>query len=77
MTLTHGRSTGWRPLGGFDPKLYKRDVPRNSDFRKFDDGLKMTIDVDAECCRTDRDPAERGGAGRRLHATACTARARR
>ena len=37
-----------RPLGGFDPKLYRSDVPRNSDFRKFDDGLKMTIDVDGE-----------------------------
>jgi len=34
-----------RPAGGFDPKLYKSDVSRNSDFRKFDDGLKMTIDV--------------------------------
>jgi DUF3095 family protein len=37
-----------RPLGGFDPKLYKSDVSRNSDFRKFDDGLKMTIDVGGE-----------------------------
>ena len=37
-----------RPAGGFDPMLYKSDVARNSDFRKFDDGLKMTIDVDAE-----------------------------
>ena len=36
-----------RPAGGFDPMLYKSDVARNSDFRKFDDGLKMTIDVDA------------------------------
>lgn len=34
-------------LGGFDPKLYRRDVAQNSDFRKFDDGLKMTVDVDA------------------------------
>jgi hypothetical protein len=32
-------------IGSFDPKQYKRDVARNSDFRKFDDGLKMTIDV--------------------------------
>ena len=37
-----------KPLGRFDPKLYRSDVPRNSDFRKFDDGLKMTIDVDGE-----------------------------
>ncbi|MBY3385963.1 DUF3095 domain-containing protein [Rhizobium laguerreae] len=36
------------PLGHFDARRYKRDVAGNSDFRKFDDGLKMTIDVDAE-----------------------------
>jgi len=36
-----------RPAGGFDPVLYRSDVARNSDFRKFDDGLKMTIDIDA------------------------------
>ena len=34
-------------LGGFDARRYKRDISDNSDFRKFDDGLKMTIDVDA------------------------------
>ncbi len=33
-------------IGPFDPRVYKRDVADNSDFRKFDDGLKMTIDVD-------------------------------
>jgi len=37
---------GWR-LGAFDPEEYRRDVSQNSDFRKFDDGLKMTIDIDA------------------------------
>ena len=35
---------GWT-IGGFNAELYKRDVAQNSDFRKFDDGLKMTIDV--------------------------------
>jgi hypothetical protein len=35
-------------LGTFDAKRYKRDVAENTDFRKFDDGLKMTIDVNAE-----------------------------
>lgn len=35
---------GWT-IGSFDPKRYKTDVAENSDFRKFDDGLKMTIDV--------------------------------
>lgn len=34
--------------GGFDPERYKRELAQNSDFRKFDDGLKMTIDIDAE-----------------------------
>lgn len=34
------------PIGPFEPQRYKRDVAANSDFRKFDDGLKMTIDVD-------------------------------
>lgn len=38
-------------LGRFDPKLYRQDVARNTDFRKFDDGLKMTIDVDPERLR--------------------------
>ena len=33
--------------GGFDPKRYKIELSQNSDFRKFDDGLKMTIDIDA------------------------------
>lgn len=35
-------------LGRFDPRAYRQDVARNTDFRKFDDGLKMTIDVDPE-----------------------------
>ena len=34
-------------LGGFDARKYVREVAANSDFRKFDDGLKMTLDVDA------------------------------
>jgi Protein of unknown function (DUF3095) len=38
-------------LGGFDPREYRRNVASNSDFRKFDDGLKMTIDVDLERLR--------------------------
>jgi hypothetical protein len=34
-------------LGKFDPDLYRADTVRNSDFRKFDDGLKLTLDLDA------------------------------
>jgi hypothetical protein len=44
-------------LGRFDPKAYRQDVARNTDFRKFDDGLKMTIDVDPEQVAPDRGPA--------------------
>ncbi|MEK1924633.1 MAG: DUF3095 domain-containing protein [Rhizobium giardinii] len=38
-------------LGNFDPRSYRREVSRNSDFRKFDDGLKMTIDIAPERLR--------------------------
>ena len=31
-------------VGGFDPSVYRRDVVENSDFRKFDDNLRMTLD---------------------------------
>ncbi|MEP2891708.1 DUF3095 domain-containing protein [Tateyamaria sp.] len=33
---------------GFDPAHYQRTVGGNADFRKFDDGLKMTIDCDTD-----------------------------
>lgn len=35
-----------KQLGNFEPEHYKRMVSRNADFRKFDDGLKMTLDCD-------------------------------
>ena len=35
-------------LGSFDPTHYVYTSGINADFRKFDDGLKMTIDCDAE-----------------------------
>lgn len=38
---------GGRRVGDFDPEHYKRVTARNSDFRKFDDGLRMTVDADA------------------------------
>lgn len=34
-------------LGRFNARQYARDVAQNSDFRKFEDGLKMTVDVDS------------------------------
>jgi hypothetical protein len=30
--------------GGFVPQVYLKQVVENSDFRKFDDGLRMVID---------------------------------
>ncbi|MEL0437893.1 DUF3095 domain-containing protein [Phycobacter sp. K97] len=33
-----------KPTGGFDPAHYLSVISANSDFRKFDDGLKMTVD---------------------------------
>ncbi|MBK5568059.1 DUF3095 domain-containing protein [Ensifer sp. SSB1] len=38
---------GWN-LGTFDTGRYRRDLADNTDFRKFDDGLKMTVDISAE-----------------------------
>ncbi|MDI7861669.1 DUF3095 domain-containing protein [Rhizobiaceae bacterium n13] len=35
-------------IGSFDPRRYRQDLATHSDFRKFDDGLKMTIDVAPE-----------------------------
>ena len=35
-------------VGGFDARRYARVVAANADFRKLDDGLKMTLDCDAQ-----------------------------
>lgn len=35
-------------LGGFSPARYRRQMVDNSDFRKFDDGLMMTLDCTIE-----------------------------
>jgi len=35
-----------RRFGGFDPVHYRAMLSANADFRKFDDGLKMTLDCD-------------------------------
>lgn len=34
-------------IGGFDARRYRRMVGENADFRKFEDGLKMTLDCDS------------------------------
>lgn len=33
-----------RSFGGFDPTRYRHQLVENTDFRKFDDGLRMTLD---------------------------------
>ncbi|MEX0283897.1 MAG: DUF3095 domain-containing protein [Paracoccaceae bacterium] len=35
-------------MGNFRPEEYRADVAANADFRKFDDGLKMTLDSDPD-----------------------------
>jgi hypothetical protein len=35
-------------VGDFDPDRYRREVVENSDFRKFDDNLRMTLDCTPE-----------------------------
>ncbi len=56
-----------RPAGGFDPVAYKSDVARNSDFRKFDDGLKMTVDIDAARLARIRERLEHAAAAGHCH----------
>jgi hypothetical protein len=48
-------------VGGFVPKTYTRQVVENSDFRKYDDGLRMILDCTVELERA---------LGRRLEAAA-------
>lgn len=51
-------------IGGFDARRYRRVVGNNADFRKFEDGLKMTIDCDPlieERLRSLLDRSEKDG----------------
>ena len=61
-------------VGDFVPKTYMRQVVENSDFRKYDDGLRMILDCTAG---TERGAERSPGARRRASAscaTACTGR---
>lgn len=49
-------------VGGFDARRYRRIVGQNADFRKFDDGLKMTLDCDASTEKRLRALLEKGAA---------------
>ena len=42
-------------VGGFNARRYARVTGRNSDFRKYDDGLKMTLDCDAQTLKQIED----------------------
>jgi hypothetical protein len=58
--------TGLR-IGAFDPARYIKQLVRNTDFRKFDDGLRMTLDCSlALADRLERrlSEAERDGTAR-------------
>ena len=51
-------------VGAFDPTHYIQVTRDNADFRKFDDGLKMTIDCDADTrARIEAALMEASGAG--------------
>jgi len=39
-------------VGGFVPKTYVQQVVENSDFRKYDDGLRMVLDCTPELARS-------------------------
>jgi len=39
-------------VGGFAPEIYLRQVVENSDFRKYDDGLRMVLDCTPELERS-------------------------
>jgi hypothetical protein len=51
-------------VGRFNASVYKSDVARNTDFRKFDDGLKLTVDIAPErVARLEARLAQAGAAG--------------
>ena len=52
-------------VGGFVPKTYVRQVVENSDFRKYDDGLRMILDCTPELEHALTQRLAAGGFGRR------------
>ena len=49
--------------GRFEPSRYRRVTAGNTDFRKYDDGLRMTIDVDRQTSRRIEHLLEEAEAG--------------
>ncbi|MEM9732808.1 MAG: DUF3095 domain-containing protein [Pseudomonadota bacterium] len=54
-------------IGGFDARRYRRIVGDNADFRKFEDGLKMTLDCDANTEKQIRDLLAQGAKDGVIH----------
>ena len=50
-------------VGGFVPKTYVQQVVENSDFRKYDDGLRMILDCTPELEARADESSGRGGRG--------------
>ena len=55
------------PLKGFNPNQYRREISENSDFRKFSDGLMMTLDCSHEELSQLNEGLNRRGKGRKYH----------
>ena len=64
-------------VGNFVPKNYVQQVVENSDFRKYDDGLRMILDCTEELERALAERLAQGGFSAASCATACTGRTRR
>lgn len=63
----------WRvPVGRFDPRRYLDEVVANTDYRKYDDGLRLTVDcsldladaIEATLARAEAEGVARFGAHR-------------
>src|SRR5437667_11018880 len=50
-------------VGGFVPKTYVQQVVENSDFRKYDDGLRMILDCSPELERALNEGLNQGASG--------------
>ncbi|WP_333696781.1 DUF3095 domain-containing protein [Phaeobacter italicus] len=53
-----------KPLAGFDASHYRQMLAANADYRKFDDGLKLTLDCPEEVRAALADILERAAAAR-------------
>ena len=51
-------------VGGFVPQIYVRQVVENSDFRKYDDGLRMILDCTSDLARALEQRLQLAAAGK-------------